>query len=324
MKHFIRPRHATEFSAVAFAALLLLTAPLHADQTNFISALDISQVQQGWGTPHANLSVEGNPLSIGGQKFTNGLGTHADSQCILDLNGKGATFSAAVGVDDEVRKLGSVVFKVIGDGGKLLWTSTEMHGGDAAQEINVDVTGVKQLILEVSGGDDISFDHADWADAKIISPGKARIKMLPAIHEDAVILTPKSAPAPRINSARVFGVRPGAPFLYTIAATGDRPMTFAASGLPKGLQLDKQSGQITGALTDKGEYVVKLTAKNNHGKATRSLKIICGAQIGLTPALGWNSWNCFASAVSADKGESRRRCDGQQRPHQPRLDLHQH
>ena len=40
------------------------------------------------------------------------------------------------------------------------------------------------------------------------------------------MLTPKAPPEPRINGARIFGVRPGHPFLFTIPATGERPMTF--------------------------------------------------------------------------------------------------
>jgi hypothetical protein len=64
--------------------------------------------------------------------------------------------------------------------------------------------------------------------------------------EEAVILTPKPPAIPRINGAKVFGVRPGHPFLFTIAATGDRPMTFSAKGLPKGLALDSATGHITG------------------------------------------------------------------------------
>jgi alpha-galactosidase len=46
------------------------------------------------------------------------------------------------------------------------------------------------------------------------------------------ILTPKASPKPQINGASVFGARPGRPFLFMIPATGDRPMTFAAEGLP--------------------------------------------------------------------------------------------
>ena len=48
-----------------------------------------------------------------------------------------------------------------------------------------------------------------------------------------MILTPKPGPAPRINGARVFGVRPGTPFLFTIAATGERPMGFGPKGCPR-------------------------------------------------------------------------------------------
>jgi alpha-galactosidase len=122
----------------------------------------------------------------------------------------------------------------------------------------------------------------------------------PGPAEPAIVLTPKPGPQPRINSAKTFGVRPGHPFLYTVAATGDRPMTFSASGLPAGLTLDPTTGRITGTLTTPGESVVTLAAKNALGTAERKLKIVCGPTIGLTPAMGWNSWNCFASAVTAE------------------------
>jgi len=73
-----------------------------------------------------------------------------------------------------------------------------------------------------------------------------------AEEERAVILTPKSSPQPRINSAKVFGVRPGHLFLFTIPATGDRPMTFSAKGLPAGLTVDARTGQITGSIQKAG------------------------------------------------------------------------
>ena len=52
------------------------------------------------------------------------------------------------------------------------------------------------------------------------------------------ILTPKAGPAPRINGPKIFGVRPGHPILFTIPATGDRPVNFSADNLPKELKLD--------------------------------------------------------------------------------------
>src|SRR5580704_5398028 len=86
-----------------------------ADQTNDIATLDISQVRQGWGEPRANKSVAGNTLSIGGRKFEHGLGTHASSEYILDLNRQGASFTGWVGVDDEVGSgKGAVEFKLMG------------------------------------------------------------------------------------------------------------------------------------------------------------------------------------------------------------------
>jgi alpha-galactosidase len=120
----------------------------------------------------------------------------------------------------------------------------------------------------------------------------------------AVVLTPKPSPRPRINGPSVFGVRPGSPFLFTIAATGERPMEFSAGDLPKGLVLDKATGRITGTLKSRGTHTVTLQATNPLGSTTREFKIVVGDQIALTPPLGWNSWNCFASAVDDKKVRS--------------------
>jgi len=115
------------------------------------------------------------------------------------------------------------------------------------------------------------------------------------------ILTPKPPETPRINGAKVFGVRPGNPFLYTIPVTGKRPMTFAAENLPEGLEVNEKTGRITGKIEKKGEYVVTLSAENNLGKTTREFRIVCGDRICLTPPMGWNSWNCWARAVDSEK-----------------------
>ena len=115
------------------------------------------------------------------------------------------------------------------------------------------------------------------------------------------ILTPAAPAAPRINGANFFGVRPGSPFLFTIPATGERPMAFSAKNLPRGLKLDSDTGRITGTLKTKGEFLVTLSAKNLLGMAEKNFRIVCGNQIALTPPMGWNSWNCFAHEVSADR-----------------------
>jgi alpha-galactosidase len=113
-----------------------------------------------------------------------------------------------------------------------------------------------------------------------------------------VRLTPKPRPEPRINGTRLFGVRPGSPFLFTIAASGDRPMTYAASGLPAGLTLNSSNGQITGRIEKKGEYTVNLKVANRLGSASGKFRIVCGDTLALTPHMGWNSWYVWENHVT--------------------------
>ena len=40
-----------------------------------------------------------------------------------------------------------------------------LQSGNAPSEIDVNITGFNVLELVADGGDDIDFDHADWADA---------------------------------------------------------------------------------------------------------------------------------------------------------------
>jgi alpha-galactosidase len=117
----------------------------------------------------------------------------------------------------------------------------------------------------------------------------------------ATILTPKPSAEPRINGPKIFGVRPGSPFLYSIPATGERPMGFSAKGLPEGLALDAASGRITGTVKQAGTHEVTLTAKNTKGSVDRSFRIVVGEEIALTPPMGWNSWNCWGGRIDQAK-----------------------
>ena len=141
---------------------------------------------------------------------------------------------------------------------------------------------------------------------------------------DDEILTPQPPDTPRINGAKVFGVRPGHPVLYTIAATGDRPMQFSAEGLPEGVKLDANTGFLSGKSDKPGEYKITLHAKNAKGKTDSKFKLVVGDTIALTPQLGWNSWNCFGPSVTGQEYYGRRRCDGEKRSDQPRLDVRQY
>ncbi len=287
------------FAVWAFAAMLVGSG-LSAAETVRLEDLDLGGMSSGWGKPQKNQSVTERPLSIGGQKFERGVGTHANSENWITLDGKTKSFTAQVGVDDNANNGGaSIEFLVYGDG-RELWRSGVCKWRDAPRKCRVDLNGVKILeLVATDAGDGVNFDHANWADAMFEFDGAAP-KMGPpaAPAEEAVLLTPPPPAAPRINGPTVYGVRPGAPFLYRIPATGQRPMTFAAAGLPDGLTLDAQTGIITGAVPRAGTHPVKLTAKNPAGEATRRFRIVVGNQLALTPPMGWNSWYIHYHRVS--------------------------
>lgn len=281
--------------------LLLIVSSTLSAQTVWLDELDLSVASQGWGVPKKNRTVDDNIMTIAGKTFERGFGTHAESSLFIQLDCKANSFTAQVGIDDEVKgRQPAVEFIVFGDGAKL-WASGIMHEGDAARLCSVKLSGVKQLELRVADAGDGGSDHANWADAKFEAAGVSTFATYYPVPSEPYILTPKPLAKPKINSASVFGVRPGSPFQFRIPATGDRPMTFQVTGLPQGLELDQKTGLITGKLLKAGTYLVQLKAKNAKGIAEKSLRISCGDKIALTPQMGWNSWNCFAHEVSGEK-----------------------
>jgi len=112
------------------------------------------------------------------------------------------------------------------------------------------------------------------------------------------ILTPKPGPQPRINSPQVYGCRPDHPFIYRIPCQGNRPIKFAATGLPRSLKLDVFTGVISGTAPAKGIYKVIFTASNKAGSANKTFKIISGDKLALTPPMGWNDWYAYFERIS--------------------------
>ena len=271
-------------------------------QTVWLDQLDLTTATQGYGTPSRNKTVDGKLLTIAGETFERGFGSHSESSLTILLEGKATLFTAKVGIDDEVKgQKPAAEFIIYGDN-KKIWSSGVMHLGDVAKSCSVKLDGVMKLELVVTdGGNGNYYDHVNWVDAKFETKGVNFFKTYSPIATEPYILTPAPKAEPKITGAKVFGVRPGSPFQFLVTATGDRPMTFKASNLPKGLNINTQTGLITGKLSTKGTYIVNLEAKNSKGKFQRKLRIECGDQIALTPPMGWNSWNCFAHEVSADK-----------------------
>jgi hypothetical protein len=142
-----------------------------------VSDLPFLSSSNGWGPVERDTSNgeqaagDGRTITIAGTTYAKGLGTNADSDVALYLDGTCSRFTAQVGVDDEVGTDGTVTFSVLADG-KALVTSPVLKGGDRATAIDVDVTGAQVLDLVVGdGGDDNGHDHADWATPTLTCTG---------------------------------------------------------------------------------------------------------------------------------------------------------
>jgi hypothetical protein len=131
----------------------------------------------GWGPPEVDrsngerASNDGAPIRIGAAAFDHGIGAHAPSRIVVELDGRCSLFLADVGLDEEVGDRGSVVFEVWGDGERLA-VSGIVRGPQVAVPIAADLEGVGRMTLVVTpGGDGNAFDHADWGDARLACSG---------------------------------------------------------------------------------------------------------------------------------------------------------
>ena len=285
---------------IPFLALTTLT--YRQLSTVLLQNLDLSSMTQDFGRPGAGHSVDEHPLTIGGKKFDNGVGTHAHSDYSVKLFGAAKKFTATVGVDDETSGRGTVRFMVYVDNA-LVADSGILKGGDPAKPISVDLTGRKVLRLVVDdGGDGIAYDHADWAEAAIAYSGQKPIAAGAASPEPTMRIYHGTASKPEINGPRIVGATPGHDFMFRIPVSGKGPFNFISRGLPSGLALDLTHGIITGRLVGAGTYPVQIIVFGKSGRDSRTLTIVGGDhKLALTPPMGWNSWNVWGTSVNANK-----------------------
>ncbi|MFD9790535.1 NPCBM/NEW2 domain-containing protein [Streptomyces sp. NPDC059070] len=140
---------------------------------NQLSDLPWTSAVGGWGPVERDRSNgeqaagDGRPLTIGGVRYAKGLGTHAPSDIAYYLGGGCSALRVDVGVDDEAPNTGSVRFQIWRDG-TLAADSGVRTAADPPVRLNADLKGAAKLRLVVTdGGDGITYDHADWADARL-------------------------------------------------------------------------------------------------------------------------------------------------------------
>ena len=143
--------------------------------TTYLTEMNWLSASNGLGPVEKNNSVgegasnDGQKQSIRGRRYNRGLGTYASSRIDYRLDGRQKWFISDIGIDDETGGGGSVVFKVYADG-KRIFSSNIIRGSDAIQQVKLRVSHVRKLTLIVSdAGDGSTDDHANWANARVVS-----------------------------------------------------------------------------------------------------------------------------------------------------------
>lgn len=135
----------------------------------------------GWGTLQIDKTIDKNTFSLSGNKFSKGIGAHAESDIIMDIPEGAKKFVAVVGMDDEViaqmtankvkePNFYGMIFHVYIDGKHV--DQSSLLGITKHYVFDIDIPeGAKQIRLytdhvEYTGKD---YDHADWAVAGFVN-----------------------------------------------------------------------------------------------------------------------------------------------------------
>ncbi len=189
------------------SSLLLSVAMSRAQDADFVrlSQMDLAKVKQSYWGAQKNSAVTGEPISVAGVKYSDGVGTISNSTIKVGL-GNSSRLTTRIAVNDKTlsftkddlsmipltdgqmilykvsgdakqflglgggdgsQEKGSVVFVVKGDG-RELYRSPQMSEGMAPIEVDVPLSGMKTLEMIVEdAGDGSSGDHAVWIEPTI-------------------------------------------------------------------------------------------------------------------------------------------------------------
>ncbi len=159
---------------------------------------------------YANKSTNNNPLTIEGTVYESGIGTHAPSVVIIELNGA-KSFYSIFGVDDEADQKADhgIVDYVVTAYGASESDVTSIATGHLDRQtatyhdvISIDdLAPYKYLKIEFQTGSKAWADHVDLADARLTYEGKLpRIVSASDMYVENVVSLPET---PSIDGARI-------------------------------------------------------------------------------------------------------------------------
>ncbi|MBP3227390.1 MAG: NPCBM/NEW2 domain-containing protein [Bacteroidaceae bacterium] len=262
-----------------------------------LGQMDLTKTVCGWGTVHADKSIEGNPLTLGGTVYTSGVGTHATAQLIVKLNGSALRFRCVVGIDDETDGLGNVDYTFTGQGENGLRTviaSGNVKGGGTPADIDLDVNGFKYLFIDLAEGENNWDDHVDLANARFLwqdDEGAASPPVIVSADEIAEGLA---------CATRVFS-QPGVRFMHRLKASSPDAV-LSVSDLPAGLTWNARKQRVEGVVSLEGVYTYNVQVDDGGDVVTEPVTLtVSRSLVQPVPFMGWLSWNVFEEEIDEEK-----------------------
>lgn len=279
------------------------TATLEGAQILPLSSLQVSNIASGWGTTKANLSIDGNPLTMKGKTYTSGIGLHASAKVVIKLNGSAPKFHCEIGNDDEVAPyctnnttFSAIDYQVILRdlaGRQTVVMSGAIHSTDA-ETVTVDLDGLsdyKYLIIDFDMGTNDSYDHVDI--------GNAYFEFLYQNSNEPEIV-PESAIAATMDCATTVFSQPGVKFMQKFYSLNS-DLVFSVEGLPEGLTLNEERALIEGIVETEGVYTYTVIGEYDGDQIAEDVTLTVSSSLQMpTPFMGWLSWNVVQGEISYD------------------------
>ncbi len=286
-----------------------INPPASTDETDIalLGDMEVEKGTTGWGTNQQNRSVDGNALTLNGNVYTSGVGTHASGKIIVKLNGA-TRFCAVVGIDDEVlsdasysasdARWGNITYTITGEGEtgntQVLALGSARLSTNTVGNIDVNCSGWKFLILECAPVQDNWGAHVDWANAYFEYYARAATAPYIVTEEE------KSGTSHLACATLVFS-QPGVRFMHKLKPASGYTVA-GVTGLPAGLIWNDERKLVEGTVDTEGVY--NYFAQVSDGTTTYSDEITLTVSSSLgqpTPMMGWTSWNVYKADFAADE-----------------------
>ncbi len=329
---------------ILIGAVLLSFISLQAQDTTFLDTLPFGEITDDFGTPKRNQSFAYSDFNINGKVYNRGLGVNAPSRLTIDVDNNFNRFYAEIGIDSaafhyhtpEGRKVleqgrafnsvpgyiydgtnqfdftqgGSVIFRIWGDGNEI-YNSGIVTKYDTALKVNLNISGIHDLVLEVTNGNDGSFsDFANWCNAFFLTDHQEVDTPTIVHHPDRIIVSHAGFHPQSVKKAFRTGIS-GADFHLIRSSTGEK--VFSGNLVPaNGKDLGTYSIADFTSFKETGRYFVSTDSFRSetftihpdvYSQILEKHLFYVSQQRSGHPETGWNPGQHLDDAIREDNQE---------------------